>query len=144
LLSLGKLALANLLEFVGRRNKRASRHGLQSEKKINVNRRLHQIQNWPELAPQAHWSAALLAKNCGVSLRTLERYFLKEMGKLPKAWLSEQRQQRANELIQGGSSVKETASQLGYKHPSHLTNEFKKQWGCCPTDKTAPIRAQNP
>lgn len=70
--------------------------------------------------------------------------FPEKMGKHPKAWLSEQRQQRANELIQGGSSVKETAAQLGYKHPSHLTNEFKKQWGCCPTDKPAPMRAQNP
>jgi AraC-like DNA-binding protein len=105
---------------------------------------LHQVQDWPELAQVAKWSAATLAKNCGISLRTLERYFLKEMGKHPKAWLSEQRQQRANELIQGGSSVKETAARLDYKHPSHLTNGFKKQWGCCPTDKTAPMRAQNP
>jgi AraC-like DNA-binding protein len=109
-----------------------------------MNGRLHQVQNWPELARQAHWSAAALAKNCGVSLRTLERFFLKEMGKHPKAWLSEQRQQRAHELIQGGSSVKETAARLDYKHPSHLTNEFKKQWGCCPTNKTAPMRVQNP
>jgi AraC-like DNA-binding protein len=111
---------------------------------ISMNSRLHQVQNWPELARQAKWSAAALAKNCGVSLRTLERYFLKEMGEGPKVWLSEQRQQRANELIRGGSSVKETAAQLDYKHPSHLTNAFKEQWGCCPTDKTAPMKAQNP
>jgi AraC-like DNA-binding protein len=107
-----------------------------------MNTRLHQVQSWPELARQAKWSAATMAKNRGVSLRTLERYFLKEMGILPKAWLSEQRQQRANELIQGGFSVKETAAQLDYKHPSHLTNGFKKQWGCCPTNMTAPMRAQ--
>ena len=109
-----------------------------------MNRRLHQVQNWPKLARQAKWSAATMAKDCGVSLRTLERYFLKEIGKHPKAWLSEQRQQLANELIRGGSSVKETAAQLDYKHPSHLTNGFKKQWGCCPTNITAPMWAQNP
>jgi transcriptional regulator GlxA family with amidase domain len=107
-----------------------------------MNRRLHHIQNWPERAQAAKWSAATLAENCGVSLRTLERFFLKNMGKSPKQWLSDQRQQRANELIQDGSSVKETAALLNYKHPSHLTNEYKKQWGYCPTDTTAPTRVQ--
>ena len=108
-----------------------------------MNTRLRRVQNWLEMARQAKWSAAMMAKNCGVSLRTLERYFLKEMGMLPKAWLSEQRQQLANELIQAGSSIKETAARLDYKHPSHLTNGFKKRWGCCPTNKTAPMWAQN-
>ena len=108
-----------------------------------MNKRLQQIQNWPERAQAAKWCVATLAKDCGVSLRTLERYFLKAMGKHPKAWLAEQRQQRANELIQDGSSVKETAALLDYKHPSHLTNDFKNKWGCCPTGKTAPQRSQN-
>jgi AraC-like DNA-binding protein len=108
-----------------------------------MKKRLHQIQNWPELAREANWCAATLAKNCGVSLRTLERYFLKEMGKCPKAWLSEQRQQRANELIQGGSSVKETAGNLDYKHTHHFARDFKGYWGYYPANKTAPMRAQN-
>lgn len=102
-----------------------------------MNNRLHKIQNWPERAQTANWCASTLAKDCGVSLRTLERYFLKGMCKSPKKWLAEQRQQRASALIQAGSTVKETAAQLDYKHPSHLTNAFKKQCGCCPTDKPA-------
>ena len=109
-----------------------------------MNTKLNHLQKWPELALAANWCAATLAQNCGVSLRTLERYFLDEMGKCPKVWLSEQRQQWAAKLLQGGSSVKETAALLDYKHPSHLTNGYKKQWGCCPTDKKAPLRAQNP
>jgi transcriptional regulator GlxA family with amidase domain len=109
-----------------------------------MNKRLHQIQNWPERARAAKWSVVTLAENCGVSLRTLQRHFLKEMGKSPKKWLLEQRNQQAKELIQDGSRVKETAALLEYKHPSHLTNAYKKQWGHCPTDKTAPLRAQNP
>jgi AraC-like DNA-binding protein len=107
-----------------------------------MNTRLRCIQNWSELAKQAKWCATTLAKNCGVSLRTLERSFLKEMGKSPKAWLLEQRQQQADKFLRGGSSVKETAECLNYKHPSHLTNAFKKQWGYCPTDKPAPMRTQ--
>jgi len=106
--------------------------------------RLKHIQNWPELARQAQWSALALARLCGVSLRTLERHFLEEMGKSPKKWLSEQRQQRALELIQDGSSVKETAGSLDYKHPSHLSNSFKNHFGHFPMDKSVTTRLQNP
>ena len=87
-----------------------------------MNRRLHQVQNWPEMARQAKWSAAALAKNCGVSLRTLERYFLKENGKRPKVWLSEQRQQRASELIQGGSLIS-----LCDSHAGNTARHFMRQ-----------------
>jgi AraC-like DNA-binding protein len=109
-----------------------------------MNTKLNHIQNWPELARVANWCANTLAKNCSVSLRTLERYFLKEMGKCPKAWLSEQRQQRAIKLLQDGSSVKETAGRLDYKHPHHLSRDFKEHWGNCPTNKTISVRTQNP
>jgi AraC-like DNA-binding protein len=68
---------------------------------------------------------------------------LKEMGQHPKAWLSKQRQQQANEMIQAGSSIKETAGRLDYKHPSHLTNGFKKQCGHCPTKKIGSNQGAN-
>jgi AraC-like DNA-binding protein len=109
-----------------------------------MSNRLQQIQNWPELARATNWSAALLAKNCGVSLRTLERYFLDEMGKCPKAWLSEQRQQRAIKLLQDGSTVKEMSSNLGYKHTQHFSRDFKAFWGQRPTNKILTMRTQNP
>jgi AraC-like DNA-binding protein len=109
-----------------------------------MNSKLNHIQNWPELASQTNWSASALAKKCGVSVRTLERHFLEQMGKSPKGWLAEQRQIQAAELLHDGSTVKETAASLGYKHPSHLTNEFKKHWGHCPSNKTAPAHLENP
>jgi transcriptional regulator GlxA family with amidase domain len=99
-----------------------------------MNGRLQWNQNWEALAGQAHWSAAALAERCDVSLRTLERYFLKEMGKRPQAWLCEQRQSRAVELLQDGCNVKETATLLGYKHSTHFSREFKKHWGHAPTE----------
>jgi AraC-like DNA-binding protein len=107
-----------------------------------MNTRLHHIQNWPKLARATNWSAAALAKKCGVSVRTLERYFLKEMGKRPKAWLSEQRQHRAIALLQDGSTVKETAASLNYKHATHFSREFKEHWGHCPTTKPAPFQPE--
>jgi transcriptional regulator GlxA family with amidase domain len=98
-----------------------------------MNVRLSKIQNFPELTVQANWSVAALAELCGVSVRTLERHFWEACGKKPKAWLAEQRQRQALELIKDGSSVKETAAQLGYKHSTHLSRAFKRYWGDCPT-----------
>jgi len=101
-----------------------------------MNTHLHHIQNWPKLAQEANWSAAALAKKCGVSVRTLHRHFLKQLGKNTKAWLAEQRQRHALELLSAGSSIKETASCLGYRQPTNFTRKFKKYWGVCPSLQT--------
>jgi transcriptional regulator GlxA family with amidase domain len=107
---------------------------LQKEKDA-MNSRLHQIQNWAELARQANWSVAALAKKCGVTVRTLHRHFHDKLGRNTKGWLAEQRQRQALELLCLGSSVKETASSLGYKQPTNFTREYKKYWGFCPSVK---------
>lgn len=96
--------------------------------------RLDRILNWPEMAQQSGWSAAALAQQCDVSMRTLERYFCEKMGQRPKTWLSEQRQRRAADLLNQRFSVKETAIHLGFKHTTHFSREFKKHWGVCPTE----------
>lgn len=97
--------------------------------------RLHHIKDWTERAKQSNWCAKTLAQQCGVSLRTLERYFLKEKGRSPKKWILEQRREQAGKLLQTGTSVKETAGLLNYKHQNHLTNEFTRHMGSCPTSK---------
>jgi transcriptional regulator GlxA family with amidase domain len=101
-----------------------------------MNTKLKDIKNWPELAQQAKWSAADLAKHCNVSVRTLHRHFLKHQGKNPKTWLAEQRQLNARELLCGGSSVKEVAVCLGYKQPENFTRHYKSQTGICPSVQT--------
>src|SRR6185437_6711921 len=85
------------------------------------------------LASQAIWSVANLAKLCGVSERTLETHFRQNMGRTPKSWLSEHRQKLAAALLREGCLVKEVATQLGYKHPTHFSREFRKYWGSPPT-----------
>ena len=113
-----------------------------------MNSKLNHIENWTELVNEANWSASALAKKCGVSARTLERFFLKKMGKSPKAWLAEQRLHRAVELLRDGSSVKEVANLTGFLHASTFSREFKKHLNCCPTQfltfKSAQLkRAKN-
>jgi transcriptional regulator GlxA family with amidase domain len=88
--------------------------------------------NWTDKAQRAHWSAGSLAMLCNVSLRTLERYFLKEMGDSPKNWLKHHRQKMAAKLIKEGFSVKEVASALEYKYASQFSRDFKRCWGHSP------------
>jgi len=98
-----------------------------------MNSRLHQVLDNPDWAQEVNWRAAALAKKCNVSSRTLERFIRKETGKSPHAWIAEHRQKKAMELLRDGSSVKETAGCLGFKHATHFSREFKFFWGICPT-----------
>jgi AraC-like DNA-binding protein len=97
-----------------------------------MNSKLNHIQNWPELGRRANWSAAKLAKSCGVSTSTLRRYIRKQMRKTTKAWLAEQRQCHGLQLISDGASIKAVASSLGYKHPTNFSRSFKSRFSICP------------
>ena len=97
-----------------------------------MNTKLNHEQDWLQLAKQANWSVIKLAKHCDVSVRTLERQFVKSAGKTPKTWLTEQRQYQAVKAVQSGLSIKEVAYQLHYKHATQFSREFRKFWGFCP------------
>jgi transcriptional regulator GlxA family with amidase domain len=106
-----------------------------------MNIKLLTEQNWLALAQQANWSVTKLAALCSVSVRTLERNFQQIYGKPPKSWLIEQRIRNATEFLRDGSSVKETAAIMGYRHASTFTREFKKSFGHtgqCPHDLANP------
>jgi DNA-binding NarL/FixJ family response regulator len=71
-----------------------------------MNTRLNHIQNRPELAPEAKWSAPALAKNCGVLGAHIGETSPKHMSTSPKAWLAEQRQHQAVKSLHNGSTVR--------------------------------------
>ena len=99
-----------------------------------MNTKLKHVQDWPERARQAKWSASALVKLSGVCVRTLHRYFLKKMGVNTKIWLAEQRQRHGLKLMTKTSSIKLVAGQLGYKCPETFSREFKRYWGKCPSE----------
>ena len=107
-----------------------------------MNTKLNQIQDWPQKANQAGWSVKKMADLCGVSMRSLERHFVRNMGLKPKEWMTQCRHRRAVELLKDSSSIKETAAELGYKHSTHLARNFKKHWGCCPKQFNLHLKAQ--
>ena len=91
-----------------------------------VKSQLCQIKKWAELARAANYRASELAKDCGVSARALERFFLARTGKRPHEWLNELRQMQERLLIGQGKSVKETAFELGCKHTAHFAHDVKE------------------
>jgi transcriptional regulator GlxA family with amidase domain len=93
---------------------------------------LSRIQNWPELAHEAHYSVSSLAGACGVSVRVLERFFQAAIGCKPSHWLKNLRMQQAVEFLRDGGNVSETAFYLGYADPSHFSREFKSHYGFAP------------
>jgi len=97
-----------------------------------VNRKLNVTHDGLPLAIQAQWSVQKLAKIYGVSPRTLQRRFQELHGQSPEAWLAELRWRQAPELLKEGFHIKEIAAQLGYRHASTFSHEFKKRFDTPP------------
>lgn len=89
--------------------------------------------NWEMIAAQAEYKPSRVAKICGVSPRTMQRYFKKSFGCTLGEWLRAHRLKLAYEKIIAGSSIKRAAFDLGYKQLSQFSRDFKKQFGCAPS-----------
>lgn len=97
--------------------------------------RLNRICNWEALADRANYSTKELARLCGgVSVRQLERYFLRQFGASPHKWLRQQKLNRAKQILVEGNSVKEVSGYLNYKDASHFSKDFKVFFGVPPSD----------
>lgn len=96
--------------------------------------RLLRLDDWEGLAEVSQYSASRLAGLCGVSVRTLERFFMLHRGCAPQRWLNDLRQRQALRLIATGLSAKEVATRLHYKQASHFSREFKRFHGFPPSD----------
>ncbi len=108
------------------------------------NSRLQGIQNWRERAHGASYSVSALARSCKVSVRTLERLFSLRMGESPYRYITRLRMERAQELLVGGKSVKETAYSLGYKRQNHFSRVFRVTYGCSPSEFLIPPSSARP
>ena len=88
--------------------------------------------SWEALAKQARYRPQELAELCGVSMRTMQRYFRARYNQTVTDWLREVRLSEAMTYLKGCDSVKQVAFDLGYKQPSHFTRDFKKRFGVPP------------
>jgi AraC-like DNA-binding protein len=80
-----------------------------------------------------------LCRQTGVSVRTLERTFRREVGTDFETWRRQLRLMNAVERLVGGSSVKQVAYAVGYRQPSAFVATFRRSFGTTPKAWTATI-----
>lgn len=73
-----------------------------------------------------------LCGGVGVSVRTIERLFQREVGMDFDSWRRQARLMRAIQLLIGGSPVKEVAFEVGYRQPSAFVEMFRRALGTTP------------
>jgi AraC family transcriptional regulator, transcriptional activator FtrA len=95
------------------------------------------------LAPLLDWARArldraltlgLLAREAGVTTRTLTRRFTAELGLPPLQWLTSERVRRAQQLLESSDlSVEQVAAQCGLGTAANLRSHFVRQTGTTPS-----------
>jgi AraC-like DNA-binding protein len=108
-----------------------------------MNSSLPPSSDWAALAKPAGYSAQILAQLQGISLRQLERVFLKEFGVLPHPWLRRLRMQRAVQLLLKKHPIGLIAEELCYKYPEHFARDFKAYFGVSPRKYRAGLLPQS-
>jgi AraC-like DNA-binding protein len=82
--------------------------------------------------PTARDGHAALARRFGLSLRSLERGFLRETGLSLGRWARQARFQFALQRMGAGASVKAAAADAGYASPSAFVAAFRGAFGTTP------------
>ena len=99
-----------------------------------MNQALQMITDWPERTGCALWCIDTLAKNCGVSVSTLERFFHATHDQCPHAWMNAERMRRARELLERPERIKHITTLLGYEHAQNFCSAFTKFHGYSPKE----------
>jgi AraC-like DNA-binding protein/quercetin dioxygenase-like cupin family protein len=88
-------------------------------------------------APSLH----VLCGAAGVSVRTMERLFNREVGMNFETWRRQVRLMKAIELLVAGHPVKEVAFEVGYRQPSAFVEMFRRTLGTAPKTWAAALEA---
>ena len=104
---------------------------------LPLDRRLSHALSGIMQAPARSYTAQSLAQSANMSLRTLERIFLRETGLSFCQWQQRRCVIQAIELLQQGQQVKQIAAQLGYDSSSAFIAMFKRSTQLTPTEYLA-------
>jgi AraC-like DNA-binding protein len=94
------------------------------------------VQNPAESRPLAS-----LCSKQGVSIRTVQRIFRREVGSDIDSWRRQVRLNRAVQLLVAGYSVKEVAFAVGFRQSSAFVGAFRRLFGSTPKAWTASLRS---
>lgn len=84
-------------------------------------------------------SLPALCATAGVSVRTVERVFQREVGVSFESWRRQVRLMKAIELLAAGCSLKEVAYKVGYERSSTLVTIFRQMMGTTPKSWAASL-----
>jgi AraC-like DNA-binding protein len=73
-----------------------------------------------------------IARQCGVSVRTLHRGFAEWVGLRPKLVVRLERSQRASRMLLEGERSASVSAVLGFSDQAHMTREFRAVYGFTP------------
>jgi AraC-like DNA-binding protein len=90
-------------------------------------------------APAVRVSLQSMCSSAGLSVRTLERVFLREVGTDFECWRRQVRLMKAVELLVAGSSVKEASFAVGYQQPTAFVALFRSTFGTTPKAWTSAL-----
>ncbi|CAI2535081.1 L-rhamnose operon regulatory protein rhaS [Serratia ficaria] len=86
-----------------------------------------------------------LARFVSMSRRTLTRHFLKATGTTPGEWLTAERLQRSQELLETTANSIESVSELaGFQSPISFRQSFKARFGVSPREWRRAFRGPTP
>jgi AraC-like DNA-binding protein len=86
---------------------------------------------------------AQLARDCGVSWRTLEKAFASFRGVTPVAYLRNRKLDGARQMLEQGASVREAATRYGFASVTTFANEYRRRFGMAPSrTRRQPVAAQ--
>lgn len=85
--------------------------------------------------------AALVGDVYGLSLRSVQRRFVRSTGLTSKVIAQIERAQQAMNLLEGGTPILDTVYELGYFDQAHLTNALKRFRGVTPSAIIRSTRA---
>lgn len=84
-----------------------------------------------------------LCRKVGVSVRTIQRTFRREVGTSFEFWRRQVRLMKGIELLVEGRSVKMVAAEVGYRQQSAFVELFRQTFGMTPRTWVAALEAQN-
>lgn len=82
--------------------------------------------------PRQPASLEVQCRRFGVSLRTMQRLFRRDVGTDFETWRCQARLMKAVELLAAGRSIKETAFAVGYRQASTFVAMFRRSLGMTP------------
>ena len=83
---------------------------------------------------EQHNSIEYLARECGVSVRSIFRLFNEYIGVTPYAYLQRQRMEKAKYMLKNSSvSIKEIAEKLGFRNALYFSTVFSRSVGMSPS-----------